>query len=197
MKPGATSNMGQGFTVVVAFLFFVSFFCLCAPCHSPYTSVCGSARSCLGRRHMFLFFNGTTSPVFSRSGSGNEQRPRAASKTWDPCETIAANGARSESPSGCTLLRDTAFVTFSTLSFLPVKPLKFWCVCVCTISLSRRFPPHLPSAGPLWSTRGEFREQPLVVPTQQPSFTEGLIKPDSIPSAAGFIVQASLMLNGN
>lgn len=26
MKPGATSNMGQGFTVVVAFLFFVSFF---------------------------------------------------------------------------------------------------------------------------------------------------------------------------
>lgn len=131
MKPGATSNMGQGFTVVVAFLFFVSFFCLCAPCHSPYTSICGSARSCLGRRHMFLFFNGTTSPVFSRSGSGNEQRPRAASKTWDPCETITATGARSESPSGCTLLRDTAFVTFSTLSFLPVKPLKFWCVCVC------------------------------------------------------------------
>lgn len=26
VKPGATSNMGQGFTVVVAFLFFVSFF---------------------------------------------------------------------------------------------------------------------------------------------------------------------------
>lgn len=42
---------------------------------------------------------------------------------------------------------------------------------------------HQIPAGPLWSTGGEFREQPLVVPTQQPSFTEGLIKPDNIPSA--------------
>lgn len=197
MKPGATSNMGLGFTVVVALLFFIAFFCLCAPCHRPHTSVCGSARSRLGRRHMFLFFIGTRSPIFSRSGSGYEQRPQAASQTWHPCETIAATVAHSASPSGRALLRDTAFVTSSTLSFLPVMPLKFVCVCVHSISLCRRFPPHPPSAGPLWSTGGEFREQPLVVPTQQPSFTEGLIKPDSIPSAAGFIVQASLMLNGN
>lgn len=64
----------------------------------------------------------------------------------------------------------------------------YWCHCspshphsggetVCALSA------HQIPAGPLWSTGGEFREQPLVVPTQQHSFTEGLIKPDNIPSA--------------
>lgn len=42
---------------------------------------------------------------------------------------------------------------------------------------------HQIPAGPLWSTGGEFREQPLVVPTQQQSFTKGLIKSDNIPIA--------------
>lgn len=46
---------------------------------------------------------------------------------------------------------------------------------------------HQIPAGPLWSTGGEFREQPLVVPTQRPSFTEGLIKPDNIPSALALL----------
>lgn len=38
-------------------------------------------------------------------------------------------------------------------------------------------------AGPQWSKGGEFGEQPLVVPTQQTSFTVALIKADNIPSA--------------
>lgn len=42
---------------------------------------------------------------------------------------------------------------------------------------------HQIPTGPLWSTGGEFRQQPLVVPTQQTSFTKGLIKPDNIPAA--------------
>lgn len=46
---------------------------------------------------------------------------------------------------------------------------------------------HQIPTGPLWSTGGEFREQPLVVPTQRPSFTEGLIKPDNIPSALALL----------
>lgn len=47
-------------------------------------------------------------------------------------------------------------------------------------------------AGPLWSGGGEFREQPLVVPTQRTSFTEALIKPDNILSAWDFIVQLAI-----
>lgn len=56
---------------------------------------------------------------------------------------------------------------------------------VCALS-GHQIPP-----GPLWSTGSEFREQPLVVPTQQHSFTKGLIKTSHHPLGLGFIVQAA------
>lgn len=169
VKPGATPNMGQGSQL--SLLFFSFFFCLCVPCHHPHMSVCGSAYSCLGQHCVFLLFNRAATLLFYRSRSADEQRRLAASKMWAPCETITTTRAHSVLPSGCTLLHDPVFVTFYTLRFLPVKPLQFWCVRVHSISL-----PNPPPAGPLWYT-GEFREQPLVVPTQQPSFTEGHIDP--------------------
>lgn len=124
---------GSGVHSCRCFSFLLLFFCLCAPCHHPRMSVCGSAHSCLGQRCVFLHFNEATTLLFYRSWSGVEQRRLAASKTQAPCETITTTGVYSLLPSGRTLLHDAAFVTFFTLSFLPVKPQQFL-VCACALN---------------------------------------------------------------
>lgn len=116
---------GPGVHSCRCFSFLLLFFGLCVSCHHPRMSVCGSAHSCLCQRCVFLLFIGTTTLLFYRSRSGDEQRQLAASKMWAPCETITTTGAHWVLPSRRTLLRDAAFITFSTLSFLPVKPLQF------------------------------------------------------------------------
>lgn len=47
-------------------------------------------------------------------------------------------------------------------------------------------------AGPLWSGGGEFREQPLVVPTQRMSFTEAVINADNVLSAWASLLSQQL-----
>lgn len=93
-----------------------------------------------------------------------------------------------------TSLCDAVVGTSSTLLSAPLAMHSHCRRCRCSPSQphSRGETVWAPSAhqipaGPLWSTEGEFMEQPLVVPTQQPSFIAGLMKPDNIPSALALL----------
>lgn len=148
-------------------------------------SICDHACSCLCWHCMFSFFkstNGATRPIFYSLQSGDVK---------DDQLLLHLVKVTSFYVSFCgTLLCGTAVITSSNSVLsarLAMHRKHYWCHCspshphsggetVCASSA------HQIPAGPLWSTGGEFREQPLVVPTQQPSFTEGLIKPDNIPS---------------
>lgn len=160
-------------------------------------SICGHACSCLCWHCMFLFFkstNGATSPVFHSLQSGDDKDhqlllhlnlllctdQRCLAFSVSQCHTVLWHLALWYCV--CNLFH---FMLFCCLA---MHSKSYWChwspsyprsggETVCAPSA------HQIPAGPLWSTGGEFREQPLVVPTQQPSFTEGLIKPDNIPSA--------------
>lgn len=57
---------------------------------------------------------------------------------------------------------------------------------------------HQNPAGTFWSTGGHFRQQSLVVPTQQSPFNKDLIKPDNMPwDCFSVLFLTSLLLNGN
>lgn len=167
-------------------------------------SICGHACSCLCWHCMFSFFkstNGARRPIFYSSQSGDVKDRRLLLhpvKASSFCAPITAAWLLSVSqrltvPRHLALWHRGRNLFHSALSArLAMHSKGYWCHCspshphsggetVCAPSA------HQIPAGPLWSTGGEFREQPLVVPTQQPSFTEGLIKPDNIPSARALL----------